>query len=126
MSWIFDVNEADFDARVLEASRGRVVLVDFWADWCPPCRALTPVLERLADDHQGEFLLAKVEADENMRLAGRYRLRGFPTVLLVRDGEVVDRFSGFRPPDAVRAWLDPWLAPPGAEAADAAGRTASK
>jgi len=121
MSWIFDVSEADFELRVLAASRARVVLVDFWADWCPPCRALTPVLERLAEECRGEFLLAKVEADENMRLAGRYQLRGFPTVLLVRDGEVVDRFSGFRPPEAVRAWLDPWLMPGRTDRADATG-----
>jgi thioredoxin 1 len=125
MSWIFDVSEADFERRVLAASRGRAVLVDFWADWCPPCRALTPVLERLAGEYRGAFLLAKVEADENMRLAGRYQLRGFPTVLLVSGGEVVDRFSGFRPPEAVRAWLDPWLKPGGADHADAAGGSAS-
>ena len=101
-----DVNEEDFAERVLAASAQTPVLVDFWADWCPPCRVLTPVLERLADEYAGRFVLAKVEADENMKLAGRYKLRGFPTVILFVNGEPLDQFSGARPPDFVREFLD--------------------
>jgi putative thioredoxin len=103
---IIDVNEDDFATRVLAASAASPVLVDFWADWCPPCRALTPVLERLAGEYTGRFVLAKVDADENMKLAGRYQLRGFPTAILFVQGEAVDRFSGAKPPDFVREFLD--------------------
>lgn len=102
---IVDVNEDDFSAEVLDASRRQPVMVDFWAEWCPPCRALTPVLEKVARGLHGEVRLAKVEADENMRLAGRYRLRGFPTVILFVGGEEVGRFSGARSEQQVRAFL---------------------
>jgi putative thioredoxin len=103
---IIDVTEDQFEARVIEASRVTPVMVDFWADWCPPCRALTPVLERVAAEYAGRIVLAKVDADENMKLAGRYRLRGFPTVILFVNGEPVDQFSSARPPDYVREFLD--------------------
>lgn len=101
-----DVNENDFNQNVVAASSERPVLVDFWADWCPPCRVLTPVLERLASEYAGRFILARIEADENMRLAGRYQLRGFPTVILFINGAPVDQFSGARPPQFVRDFLD--------------------
>ena len=104
-----DVNEADFSQNVITASSVTPVLVDFWAEWCPPCRALTPVLERLATEYAGRFVLAKVDADENMKLAGRYQLRGFPTAILFVKGEPVDRFSGARPPQYVREFLDQHL-----------------
>ncbi len=103
---IIDANEDDFAERVIGASATTPVLVDFWADWCPPCRVLTPVLERLAGEYAGGFVLAKVEADENMKLAGRYQLRGFPTAILFVKGEPVDQFSGARSPDYVREFLD--------------------
>lgn len=101
-----DVNEDDFAARVIAASASTPVLTDFWADWCPPCRVLTPVLERLAAEYAGRFTLAKIEADENMKLAGRYQLRGFPTAILFVNGAPVDQFSGARPPQFVREFLD--------------------
>ena len=104
-----DANEDDFAERVIAASSRTPVLVDFWADWCGPCRVLTPLLERLVVEYAGRFVLAKVEADENMRLAGRYKLRGFPTVILFVNGEPVDQFSGARPPDFVREFLDQHL-----------------
>lgn len=107
---VFDVTEQDFTENVLEASQHRPILVDFWADWCPPCRALTPVLEKVARGLHGEVLLAKVEVDENMRLAGRYHLRGFPTVILFVRGEEVGRFSGARSEQQVRAFLSDHLA----------------
>lgn len=106
--YIFDVNLEDFDARVIEASKIKPVIVDFWADWCPPCRALTPVLERVARAFEGRLLLAKVEVDEgaNMKLAGRYGLKGFPTVLLFIGGEIKGRFSGARAEHWVRDFLE--------------------
>ena len=92
---IFDVNLEDFDAKVIEASRQRPILVDLWADWCPPCLALAPVLDKVIEHHAGAVALAKVEVDEgdNMKLAGRHQVRGFPTILLFHDGEVQGRFS---------------------------------
>jgi putative thioredoxin len=108
---IFDVTEQDFPEKVLEASRECPVLVDFWAEWCPPCRALTPVLERVTRGGHGAVRLAKVEADENMRLAGRYKLRGFPTVILFVGGEEVGRFSGARSEQQVRSFIDEHVRP---------------
>ncbi|MBI5611879.1 MAG: thioredoxin [Gammaproteobacteria bacterium] len=107
---IYDVTEHDFTVKVLEASAHTPVLVDFWADWCGPCRVLTPILEKLVRAYDGGVLLAKVEADENMRLAGAYRLRGFPTVLLFVRGVEVGRFSGARAESQVRGFLDDHLA----------------
>ncbi|BAV34270.1 thioredoxin [Sulfuricaulis limicola] len=112
---VFDVTEQDFTEKVLEVSRNRPVMVDFWADWCPPCRVLTPVLEKVARGIQGEVLLAKVEVDDNMRLAGRYQLRGFPTVILFVGGGEVGRFSGARTEQQVRIFLSDHL--PGTSAA---------
>jgi putative thioredoxin len=103
---IFDVTEQDFAENVLKASAGTPVLVDFWAEWCPPCRALTPVLEKVARSYEGRVRLAKVDADENMKLAGRYQLRGFPTVILFVNGEEAGRFASFRPEGFVREFID--------------------
>ena len=106
---IIDVDEHTFHESVIEGSRQRLVLVDFWAEWCPPCRALTPTLERLAVEYGGRFLLAKVEVDENMRLAGHYKLRGFPTVIFFRHGEPVTHFAGNKPLHVVRELVDQHL-----------------
>jgi putative thioredoxin len=104
--FIFDVDEASFETRVLLASSERPILVDFWAEWCAPCLALTPVLERIATEYEGRVWLAKVEVDDNMRLAGHYRLRGFPTVILFENGGENGRFSGARPLHWVRDFID--------------------
>ncbi len=87
-----------FEQDVLQASRARPVLVDFWAQWCAPCLVIAPVLERVVADLNGAVGLAKLEVDEgeNMKLAGHYRVRGFPTVVLFDDGHEVARFSGVR------------------------------
>lgn len=104
---IFDINHEEFHARVIDASRERPILVDFWAEWCAPCHALSPHLMRVIDECAGSILLAKVEVDEgdNMKLAGHYRLRGFPTVILFQNGEERGRFSGSRSSHQVRDWI---------------------
>jgi len=108
---IFDVNEAEFQTQVLDASKTHPILVDFWADWCPPCIVLSPVLERVVNGYGGKIRLAKVEVDEgeNMRLAGRYGLRGFPTVILLVNGEEKGRFSSARPDGWVKQFVDEHL-----------------
>ncbi len=104
---IFDCDLHDFQDRVLTASGRIPVLVDFWADWCAPCHAITPHLKKVMGDLEGSVRLAKVEVDEgeNMKLAGRYRLRGFPTILLFRDGRELGRFSGAR----ASHWIEHWI-----------------
>lgn len=107
--YIFDVTQADFATKVVEASRERPVVVDFWAAWCGPCQVLMPVLAKLAQAYAGKFLLAKVDTDNEQALAGRYGIRGLPTVKLFKNGAVVDEFSGARSEGQVRAWLEPHL-----------------
>ena len=103
---IFDVTEDNFDDRVIATSQQHPIMVDFWAEWCPPCRALTPVLEKIVAEADCQLGLAKVEVDDNMHLAGRYGLRGFPTVILFQNGEERGRFSGFKPPAEVKAFIE--------------------
>ena len=102
----YDVNDADFNRVVIEGSRKVPVLVDFWAEWCAPCRALKPILEKLADEYQGRFLLAKVNSDQNQALAARYGVRGIPNVKAFVGGELVDEFSGALPEPMVREFID--------------------
>ena len=103
----FDVDYEAFEPKVLAASHELPILVDFWAEWCAPCHQLTPHLNRVVDEYAGAVRLAKVEVDEgeNMKLAGHYRLRGFPTVILFQDGQERGRFSGSRSSHQVREWL---------------------
>jgi putative thioredoxin len=104
---IFDTHLHQFDGEVIAASHQHPILVDFWAEWCPPCRMLTPILERVIHVLHGKIRMAKVEVDEgeNMKLAGRYGLRGFPTVLLFVDGEIRGRFSSAKPEHWVREFI---------------------
>ena len=102
--------EADLDSFhrvVIQGSMQAPVLVDFWADWCSPCHAIAPHLERAVAELDGAVTLAKVEVDEgdNMKLAGHYRLRGFPTIVLFQQGEERGRFSGAR----ATHWIIEWL-----------------
>jgi len=106
MTFIEDVTEGNFDEQVLARSHHIPVVLDIGADWCSPCRMLTPLLERLARDYGGRFVLAKVDADENMRIAGRHQAKGFPTVIAYSKGQVTDRFHGMQPEGFLRRFLD--------------------
>ena len=107
-----DVGLADFSQAVLEESRHRPVVVDFWAPWCGPCKSLKPILEKLAAEYGGQFLLAKINADDNQELAARFGVRGIPSVKAFVNGEPVDEFSGALQEDEVRVFLDRLLPSP--------------
>lgn len=102
---IIDVSQATFDRDVLRRSADDLVVVDFWAPWCGPCRMLGPILERLASEPDAGFILAKLNTDQNPALAGQYDVRGIPAVKAFRNGRVVDEFVGVRPEPAVREFL---------------------
>jgi putative thioredoxin len=103
--FIIDVTRENFQ-QVMEASFEAPVLLDFWAGWCQPCQVLMPVLARLAEEYQGEFLLGKLNTEEQQEIAAHFGIRSIPTVKLFRDGQPVDEFMGALPEQAVRAFLD--------------------
>ena len=105
----FDATEENFEQVALNESHKRLVLVDISADWCAPCRVLMPILDKLSEEYAGEFLLAKVDADENMRIAGRYKVRGFPTVIAFVDGKEVDRFHSSQRELFVRDFIEKYI-----------------
>ncbi len=116
--YIFDATTATFDQAVIENSFHKPVLVDFWAEWCAPCKALMPMLAQIAESYQGELLLAKVDCDAEQDIVARFGIRSLPTVVLFKDGQPVDGFAGAQPESAVRAMLEPHVQmPPPAAAA---------
>ncbi len=107
MMSITSTNIDTFDKDVLEASRHSPVLVDFWAEWCAPCLVIAPILEQVINDLEGSLSLVKLEVDqgENMKLAGQYKVRGFPTVMLFREAEEIARFSGAQSQQQIKEFL---------------------
>lgn len=104
--YIQDVTTATFQQAVLQKSHDVPIVVDFWAEWCGPCRTLGPMLEKLADEANGDFILAKVDVDTNQQLAAQFNVQGIPTVIGFRGGVPVDQFSGALPETAIRGWLE--------------------
>lgn len=101
-----DVNQTDFEEQVVQASFKQPVVVDFWAPWCEPCKVLKPMLEKLAEEYGGKFLLAKVNSDENQEVSAQFSVRGIPAVKAMVNGKIVDEFTGAQPERFVREWLD--------------------
>jgi putative thioredoxin len=108
--WVVNTTDEDFEAIVFEGSKERLVVVDFWAEWCAPCRALGPVLEKLADEFAGRFLLAKANTDNAQRAAAEFQVSGIPAVFAMLDGNIVDSFQGAMPEAAIRDWINKQLA----------------
>ncbi len=117
---IKDVTEQDFEQQVIERSKEVPVVVDFWAAWCGPCRALTPILEKAVTARGGDVELAKLDTDANPRLSAAFRIQGIPAVKAFKDGKVVAEFTGAQPPAKVERFLD-GLVPSEAERLVAAG-----
>lgn len=110
--FIIDVTADNAQQVLIEESMQRPVVVDFWADWCEPCKQLMPVLEKLANEYAGQFLLAKVNADTEQMLAGQLGVRSLPTVMLLKDGQPADGFTGVQPESQIREMLDKYLPKP--------------
>ena len=122
---VFDATADNFEAGVLDRSMQVPVLIDFWAEWCGPCKTVGPILEKLAAEYNGAFVLAKIDVDREQQLAGAFQIRSIPTIILVKDGQPVDGFPGAMPEGQLREFLaGHGIVPAPAAPADAAGEVA--
>ncbi|MFO7788414.1 MAG: thioredoxin domain-containing protein, partial [Halospina sp.] len=111
--FVFDATLENFQQKVLEASMNTTVVIDVWAEWCQPCKQLTPILEKLAEAYRGAFVLAKVNAEEQQELAGHLGVQSLPNVKIVKQGQLLDEFNGALPEGEIRQKLDQHVdAPP--------------
>src|SRR3989441_11192187 len=103
---IRSVNDTDFQAEVIDASKSQPVMVDFWAEWCRPCHMLAPTVAEIAHDYAGKLKVMKLNVDEAMNSAGRYRVQGIPTLLLFKNGQVVEQIVGAVPKEMITKALE--------------------
>jgi len=106
---VFDVTAETFQTQVMETSTQRLVLLDFWATWCNPCKQLVPTLIKIANEYEGKFVLAKVDIDQNKQLAEHFQVRSVPTVKFILNGEIVDEFSGILSEAEIRGKLSNYI-----------------
>jgi len=108
MNAIFDTTVENFEKEVIEVSHNYPILVDLWADWCPPCVVVAPILKSVIENYDAKIALAKLEVDEgkNMKIAGQYQVRGFPTILFIQNGEEKARFSGAQSASFIENFID--------------------
>lgn len=111
-SFIVDINESNAAQLLIDESHARPVVVDFWASWCEPCKVLMPLLEKIANEYRGAFLLAKVNADQQQMIAQQFGVRSLPTVMVIQNGRPVDGFVGAKPEAQVRQLLEKYLPKP--------------
>lgn len=104
------VNDGNFEAEVLTASNSKPVMVDFWAEWCRPCHMLAPTVAEIAHDYEGKIKVMKLNVDEAMNSAGRYNIRGIPTLLVFKNGQVVEQIVGAVPKDQITKALERHIA----------------
>ncbi len=110
--YIVNIDESNAVQLLIDESNNRPVVADFWADWCEPCKALMPLLEKIANEYNGAFLLAKVNADEQQAIVQQFGVRSLPTVMVIQNGQPVDGFTGAQPENAVREMLEKYLPKP--------------
>jgi len=101
-----EVNDENFQGKVIEQSKKIPVVVDLWASWCTPCRILSPILEKLEKEYKGKFLLVKLNVDKNPKTSESYKIMSIPNVMMFKNGRVVDEFIGALSEPLVRKWLD--------------------
>lgn len=107
MSSVLILTDANFDSEIKKATTP--MLVDFWAPWCGPCKAVAPILEELADEYQGRIIIAKMNVDENQATPARFGVRSIPNMIIIKNGEEAGRIVGSRPKSDLKAALDPLL-----------------
>ncbi|RUO22936.1 thioredoxin [Aliidiomarina minuta] len=117
---IVDINEQNAQQILIEGSKEKVILIDFWADWCEPCKQLTPILEKIAGDYPNDLVLAKIDCEQQQAIASQFGVRNLPTIVVFKDGQPVDGLAGAQPESAIREMLSKYLPSPEDDALEAA------